>query len=385
MYIANLFKINFFYFLFFNKKILVRWAYFWKMMNRLKKRPLFLLFYTILPTIFVIFFAPIYGISDVRLAIVNNDVGNLGRSILSNIPEILIQESFSNLNEAQESLKKDKNRAIYLIPENFSLSLQSNSTKISPFLLFAAEDVRVLPSIEQAINKAFNKTAFERHLSPPNFKNKIAVKSIPGFRNLTANQSFNSSFNLTLWVVILTVVATELTFEMSTGFLERSLIAGLKPIDVFASTFVVYILISLAQSFCILHYVFLVSFKGIITLKLFGSCYVFVVLLGFWTVLFAILLALLIKNPSIVAMTSFCTFYTVSFLTGSARCQEAMKYWLHLQSLWWPSHFTDVAFLEIVVRGSNLLTKSVLYCAAMNCLWVIFVVFLIWVFRKRIY
>lgn len=201
---------------------------------------------------------------------------------------------------------------------------------------------------------------------------------------MTGHQAANWGFNMALWLTIVPVVATEITFEMSSGFLARSLVAGLKPVDVFASTFVVYSLISLAQSFFLLLFILLVPFKGS-TFAMFGRCYVFIALQGVWNVLFAILLALLIKDPSIVGMTSFGSFFSISFLIGNVRTQDAMKGLFHLQSLIWPSHFTKTVFLEIIMRSKTFFTKSVLISAAMNFLWLIFLVFLIFMLRKRIY
>lgn len=123
------------------------------------------------------FFAPMYEVSDISLAIVNNDSGNLSPSILANIPEILSKEYFDSLEAAKDSIKNHKNKAIYLIPENFSLNILSNSkfSKSPELLMTSADNQQILPSIASAITQAFNKTAFEQHLTQPTFKDKVGI------------------------------------------------------------------------------------------------------------------------------------------------------------------------------------------------------------------
>lgn len=123
------------------------------------------------------FFAPMYEVSDISLAVVNNDSGNLSQSILANIPEILTKEYFNSLDTAKDSIKTHKNTAIYLIPENFSLNVLSNATSSSsPTLMMAsADNLQILPSIVSAITESFNKTAYEQHLMQPTFKDKVRI------------------------------------------------------------------------------------------------------------------------------------------------------------------------------------------------------------------
>lgn len=317
----------------------------------------------------LIFLSPFNDIGDFQVAVVNMDNGNVSDLLLNNFQKTkIILNYFEEFDKAVKSIKSDQNKALFLIPQNYTSKLFQNATP-STFLFNDGVNPRRLAIVEARLFDAFNKTGAEMQDLNLNafkyFKKGFGLKMVrekETFRKLAGK-----GIILCLLWPLMVFITSELATEISSGFLERSLISGLNPSNIIISCFIFYYLLSFVQVLLDEVIAVATSFKD----SSFANqllVYFLMMQQSIYIILMSILIALMIKNRNVVSVIGTISFYPLVFLSGFVRSPEAMSTLCRFLAKICPFSLSLSAVKDIFLLNT-FFTFNVMMCVISTLVW----------------
>ena len=223
--------------------------------------------------LFVIFFFPVFllvvfgyainfDVENIKLAILNNDNGNISREFINSITNsgyFEFNESVENNSEIKKILDKKSSQAVLVIPEDFSKKYYANYESAKIQILIDGVDGNTASIIQKYFSITVNK--FNSTLGKEFIEYKGGKKNQPiEFRPLFY---YNSSLETTKYMIpgliamiliITSVISISLSLvrEKERGTVEQLNVSSLTTIELLIGKSIPYILISLLDAVFVL-------------------------------------------------------------------------------------------------------------------------------------
>jgi len=378
---------------------------------KLKRNPAMLLFIFLLPAVQVIFFCIAIGQEpkNLRLGFVNLesdncsstdtscDFSDLGCKFVNALENNAVLNRYEDVVSGKAAAQDGDIWGLLYFKENFSSAYVSRMTSpvnadqevlaastVEVFLDMSNQQVAL--SLQSLVMQSFDNFT-KSILDACNFPEDAVSLPIRWGTPIYGDQepSFTEFMAPGIIILIIYFLAVALTgeafiSERSSGLLDRSWVAGVKPSEIIASHIVAQCLVMLVQTGVTLFTIIL-GF-GIPCKGPFIWLAVITILQGLAGMSFGFLISALCDSQAIAMQLSIGSFYPNLLLSGILWPLEGMPKYLHKLSLFLPNTLACQAMRDIMLRGWDIHREEVYLGVVASSSWIVIFLTASWIVVK---